>query len=69
MSLQTSNSVCIPCIKSVPPMVFLVKVPLLAFFLLLDIRTVMGVVVYMYLKHSTDYIDSKYIYGSIGQTP
>ena len=27
---------------------------------------VKGVVLYIYLKHSTDYIDSKYIYGFIG---
>ena len=27
-----------------------------------NIKTVMGVVLYMYLKRSTDYIDSKYIW-------
>ena len=27
-----------------------------------DMKTEMGVVIYMYLKYSPDYIDSKYIY-------
>ena len=40
-----------------------VKVPFLAFFFFWpDIKTEMGVVIYMYLKHSPDYIDSKYIW-------
>ena len=29
----------------------------------------MGVVIYMYLKHSPNYIDSKYIYEFMGLTP
>ena len=65
MSLQTSSSVCIPCIKFVPPWVYLVKVLFSAFFSLT--KLVMGVVVYMYLKHSTISITN--IYGFIGQLP
>ena len=34
-----------------------------------DMKTEMGVFMNMYLKHSPDYNDSKYIYGFIGQTP
>ena len=56
-----SSCVCIPYIKSVPPRVCLVKIPFLAFFLP-KVKTVLGVVVFIYLKHSTDYIDSKYIW-------
>ena len=41
--------------------VYRVKVPFLAFFKP-NVKIVMGVVLYMHLKHSTDYIDSKYIY-------
>ena len=36
------------------------KVPFWAFFGP-DINTEMGMVIYMFLKHSPDYIDSKYI--------
>ena len=32
-----------------------------------DINTEMGVVIYMHLKHSPDYIDSKYVF--MGLTP
>ena len=38
------------------------KVKFLAFFFWPDMNTEMGVVIYMYLKHSPDYIDPKYIY-------
>ena len=41
--------------------VCLIEVPFLAYFKM-DIKTVMGVFLQMYLKHSTDYIDSKYIW-------
>ena len=54
-------------IKPVAPTVRLVKVPFWAFFGP-DIKTEMGVVIYMYLKHSPDYIDSKYIWFH-GLTP
>ena len=62
--LPKSSCVCIPYIKSVAPRGCLVKVPFLAFFFFFgpDIKTEMGVVIYMYLKHSLDYIDSKYIW-------
>ena len=46
------------------PRVFLAKVPFLISFGP-DINTKMGVVIYMYLKHSPDY-DSKYGSNSIG---
>ena len=49
------------CFKSVAPKVCLAKVPFLAFFGP-DMNSGMGVVIYMYLKHSPDYIDSKYIW-------
>ena len=32
-------------------------------------ETEMGVVIYMHLKHSPDYIDSTYIYGFMGLIP
>ena len=53
MLLPKSSSVCIPCFKPVAPRVCLVKPPFLAFF---------GPD--MYLKHSPNYIDSKYIWCS-----
>ena len=38
-----------------------------------DIKTEVAVVIYMYLKHSPDYIDSKYIwvygFNSLGSSP
>ena len=52
MLLPKSNSVYIPCFKSVSPRVCLVKVPFLAFLGGPDMKTKMGVVIYMYLKHS-----------------
>ena len=59
--LPKSSCVCIPCFKSVTPRVCLAKVPFLIFFGP-DMKTEMGVVIYMYLKHSPNYIDSKYIW-------
>ena len=50
---------CRPCFKSVGPRAG--KVPFLSFFGL-DMKTEMGIVVFMYLKHSPDYINSKYIW-------
>ena len=47
------------------------KVPFVAIFWP-NMNTKMGVVIYMYLKHSSDYIDSKYIWvhesNSIGSS-
>ena len=48
-------------LSGVNPLVYLAKVQFLAFFGP-DMNTEMGVVIYMYLKHSPDYIDSKYIW-------
>ena len=57
MLLPTSICVCIPCFNSVAAGVvwpnynfWLFNVP--------DMNTEMGVVIYMYLKHSPNYIDS-----------
>ena len=55
--LITSSCVCIRCIKYVTPRVCLIKVPLLASFGP-DMKIEVGVVIYRYLKHSPDYIDS-----------
>ena len=60
MLLPKSSCVCIPCFKSVAPRICQVRIPFLAFFGL-DMETEMGVVIYMYLKHSPDYIDFKYL--------
>ena len=54
------SCVCISCIKSVAPRVCLVKVPFCLFFGP-DIKSRKGCGHYMYFKHSTDNIDSKYI--------
>ena len=73
MLLSKSSCVCIPCIKSVAPRVCLAEVTFLAFFGP-DIITQMGVIIiiYMYSKHSPDYIDSKYMWvhgsNSIGSS-
>ena len=71
MLLPKSSCVCIQYIKFVTPRVYLVEVPFLAFFRP-DIETEMGVVIYMYSKHSLNYIDSKYIwvhgYNSLGSS-
>ena len=67
MLLRKSICVCIPCFKSVSPRVCMAKVPFLAFFGP-DMNIEMGVIIYMYLKHSPDYIDSKYI-SVHGPTP
>ena len=58
-----SICICIPCIKFVAPRVCLAKVQFLVFWGP-DMKTEMGVIImiYMYLKHSTDYIDSKYMW-------
>ena len=61
MLLPKSICVCIPCFKSVTPRVCMTKVPFLAF-LGPDMNIEVGVVMYMHLKHSPDYIDSKYIW-------
>ena len=53
MLLPKSICVCIPCFKSVAPKVWSIFEP--------DMNTEMGVVIYMYLKHSPDYIDFKFI--------
>ena len=62
MLLGKSVCVCIPCFKCVSPRVCMAKIPVLALFGP-DMNIEMGVIIYMYLKHSPDYIDSKYIYG------
>ena len=68
MLLPKLSCVYIPCIKSVSLSVCLAKVLFLAFFggggggggpYMI---TEMGMVIYMYLKHSPDYINSKYIW-------
>ena len=59
---------CIPGIESVAPRLFLVIVPFLPFFFGPNIKTEMGVVIYMYLKHSPDYIDSKYIWVHVSNS-
>ena len=56
MSLPKSNNLCIPCFKSVAPRIFLAEVPFLGL-----TRKKKVLVIYMYLKHSSDYIDTKYI--------
>ena len=61
MSLPQSSCVCIPCFNLVAPRVCLVKVPFWPIFGP-DMKTEMGVVIYMYLKHSPGYIDCKYIW-------
>ena len=58
MLLPKSSRVFIPCFKSVSPRVCLVKVQFLAFFGP-DMKTEMGVVIYMYLNYSPDNFDSK----------
>ena len=61
MLLPKSSCAYLPYIKSVTPWVHLAKVPFLASFGP-DTKTEVGVAIYMYLKHSSDYIDSKYIW-------
>ena len=67
MLLSKSSCVCMQCFKSVAPMICLDKVLFVAFFWH-GVNTEMGVVIYMYLKHSPDYINSKYIWF-MGLTP
>ena len=57
MLLPKSSFVFIPCINSVAPRVCWPK-----YYFWPDMKTEMGVVISMYLKHSPDYIDSIYIY-------
>ena len=66
MLLRKSICICIPCFKSVASRVCMAIVPFLALFFP-DMNIEMGVVICMYLKHSPDYIDSKYIWVH-GQT-
>ena len=47
----------------VAPKVCQAKVPFFSLFLGPDMNTEMGVVIYMYLKHTPDYIDSEYIWN------
>ena len=61
MFLPKSSCVYILYVKSVAPSVCLAKVPFWASFGP-DMKTEMGVVISMHLKHSPDYIDSTYIY-------
>ena len=61
MLLPKPSCVCIPYIKCVTPRVCLV--PFLAFFGT-DIKTKMGIFIYMYLKHSQDYVNFKYMWVS-----
>ena len=65
MLLSKLSCVCIPCFKSVVPKVCLTKVLFVAIFWS-NMNTKIGVVIYMYLKHSPDYIYSKYkwVHGS-----
>ena len=58
MLLPMSSCACIPCFKSVVPRVCLPKVPFLAFFFGLNMKTKMGVVIYIYLKHPVGSRDS-----------
>ena len=60
MLLPNSSCVYIQSFKSVTPRVCLAKVPFLAF-IGINMKTLMGVVIHMYLEHSLDYIDSEYI--------
>ena len=57
MLLPKSSCVCIQCFKSVAPKICMAEVPFLAMFGP-DVNTEMGVVIYIYLKHSSDYIGS-----------
>ena len=68
MLLPKSICICIPRFKSDDPRVCMAKVKLLAFFFGPDMNTEMGVVIYVYLKHSQDDIGSKYIWVH-GLTP
>ena len=61
MLLPNSSCACIACFNSAAPRVCLTKVPFLASFGP-DMNAEMGVVIYIYFKHSSDYIDSKYVF-------
>ena len=66
--LSKSSCGCMPTFKSVPPKVCLTKVPFVAIFWP-DRNTKIDVVIYMYSKHSPDYISSKciWVHGSNSQ--
>ena len=59
MLVPKLSCVCIPCFNLLLQWFVLSKVPFLAFFWP-DIKQNVCVI-YMYLKHSPDYIDSKYV--------
>ena len=61
MLLPKSICVCIQCFKSLAPGIVLPKYHFWVF-LGPDMDTEVGVVIYMHLKHSQDYIESTYIY-------
>ena len=61
MLLSKSSCVCKPCFKSVAPKVCLAKIQFVAIFWP-NMNINMGVVIYMYLKHSPDIIVQKYIW-------
>ena len=67
MSLQTSSCICILYIKSCSFKGLSGRSTIFGFFSACH-KTVKGVVLYMYLKHSTVYIDSRYIWVH-GSTP
>ena len=55
------KSICV-CFKSVAPRVRMAKSTIFGLLFGPDMKTEMGVVIFMYLKHSPDYIDSNYIW-------
>ena len=61
MLFSKSSCVCYHVLSFFTPRVCMAKLPFLAF-LGPDMSTEMGMIIYMYSKHSPDYIDSKYIY-------
>ena len=63
MLFPKSICVCLPCFKSVAPRVCMAKIPFFWGGGGSDMNTEKGVVIYMYLKHSPDYIDSKYLWN------
>ena len=67
MLLSKSSCVCIPSFKSVAPKASLTKVSFVAIFFP-HRNTKIGVVIYMYSKHSPDYIDSKYIWVHVSNS-
>ena len=61
MSFLKSSCACTRCFISVAPRVCPAKVPFLSIFGP-NMKTEIGVVIYIYLKRSPDYTDSKYIW-------